>query len=536
MKKEKRTTNREQAPEPAGSRIFLPYLLATAVLCGALVMVIEILGSRVIGPFFGVSLFIWTSLITVALIALASGYAVGGILADRRPSADTLYAIVLAAGVMTLLIPVLQGPVLKFTLSWGLRSGALASSLLLFGPSLFLLGCVSPFLVRLAAKEMRSIGRTVGLFSAVSTFGSVLGTVLTGFLFIAYLRVTVIFLVIGALLIALAAGYFLLFRRAGYALAALVLPLVLMPGEGGLAKITEHGAALSIVMSKDTFYGSLKVVDYTYGPDRQRDLMIDGLIQGGMDLKNGLPTYEYLYFMPFLSYGTNPRGSTCLVMGLGAGLIPRWFEARGVRTDVVDIDPNVVAIARDLFGFSVSGDVVTADARRYLLTTEKRYDYVMLDVYNGDTMPAHMLSIEALRLVRQRMTGQGVLAVNLIGNLGSERFMTASIIRTLEQVFRFVTVYPNFDPAAGEAAGNLTLIAHDAEFGGFDRTVVQGFPVHPYAATGVYRRLGTTYLLPDGAPSVILSDDYNPVDFFDIGLKEWVRKTILETIDIELLI
>lgn len=506
------------------------------MVCGAFVMVIEILGSRVIGPFYGVSLFVWTSLITVTLAALAAGYAVGGVLSDRRPSPASLYGIILAAGVLTLLIPVLKGPVLKATLSWGLRSGAFASSLLLFGPSLFLLGCVSPYLVKLAAKEMRSIGRTVGLFYAVSTFGSFLGTVLTGFLFIAYLGVTVIFLVVGSLLIALAAGYFLLFRRAGYALAALALPFVLYQGEGAFTKFTESGAMLTTVLNKDTFYGNLKVVDYAYSADRQRELLIDGLVQGGMDLASGLPTYEYLYFMQFLAFGTNPRGRSCLVMGLGAGLIPRWFEEQGIRTDVVDIDPHVVTIARDYFRFSVSGQVITADARYYLQTTEKKYDYVMLDIYNGDTMPSHMLSIEALRLVRERMSGQGVLAVNLIGSLGRDRFMTASVIRTLERVFATVKVYPNFDPAEAEGAGNITLIAYSGALQDFDRRLVEKFPVHSFAAAGVFRHLGRTYQLPPDAPAVILSDDYNPIDFYDTELKEWVRSMILRNSDIDLLI
>jgi hypothetical protein len=164
----------EAGSRPAGnegqSRVFLGYLIATSVVCGALVMVIEILGSRVIGPFFGVSLFVWTSLITVTLAALAGGYAAGGFLADRRPMPSTLYILILAAGVFALLVPSLKGPVLKATASWGLRSGAFASALLLFGPALFLLGCVTPFLVKLAARELRTLGRTVGSFAALSTF------------------------------------------------------------------------------------------------------------------------------------------------------------------------------------------------------------------------------------------------------------------------------------------------------------------------------------------------------------------------------
>ena len=113
------------------SNIFISYLLITSLCCGALVMVIEVLGSRVIGPFFGVSLFVWTSLITVTMIALALGYAVGGILSDRNSSPGVLYGIILTAGTCALLTPYLKAPVLKACMSLGLRSGALASSAVL---------------------------------------------------------------------------------------------------------------------------------------------------------------------------------------------------------------------------------------------------------------------------------------------------------------------------------------------------------------------------------------------------------------------
>ena len=126
------------------NRGLLVYLLLTAVVCGALIMVVEVLGSRVVGPFFGVSLFVWTSLIAVTLIALAAGYGLGGLLADRRGTPEYLYAIILVAGLLVLLIPVLKAPVLKLSIPLGLRLGAFTSTTLLFGPSLFLLGCVSP--------------------------------------------------------------------------------------------------------------------------------------------------------------------------------------------------------------------------------------------------------------------------------------------------------------------------------------------------------------------------------------------------------
>jgi len=520
----------------SASRSFLYYLVATAMVSGALVMVIEILGSRVIGPFFGASLFVWTSLITVTLVALAAGYAAGGVVSDRRPSPAYLYGIILLSGVLTLLIPVLKGPVLKATVSWGLRAGAFASSLTLFGPALFLLGCVSPYLVRIAAREMQNIGRTVGLFYAISTVGSFLGTVLTGFILIAYFGVNAIFTVIGSLLIALSAGYFLFFRRQGLVLAALVLPLFLYQQEGTVSKVMANGTQVTKVFSKDTHYGNLKVVEYSYGNKRHRELMIDGLIQGGMDLNDRLSVYEYAYYLQFLPYGINPAGKNCLVIGLGAGLVPAWYEERGVKTDVVDIDPAVVDIAKRYFGLAVSGDIIVADARHYLNTATKQYDYIILDVFNGDTTPGHILSLEALQVVKTRMTEQGILGINLIGSLKHENFMTASIIRTLEKVFTTVDIYPNYDVVTSDGGGNITVLAYDARHRPFDRRLVAGFPVNAFARNGVSRYLGRPYELPVGTPGILLTDDYNPIDFYDVWLKEWVRKLILDGIDMDVLI
>ena len=126
------------------TKMFVAYLILTAVACGGLIMVIEVLGSRVIGPFFGVSLFVWTSLISVTLMALAAGYAVGGWASDRWSDPGVLYGIISAAGILALLVPVLKAPILMLCQPLGLRGGAFASTLLLFGPSLFLLGAFRP--------------------------------------------------------------------------------------------------------------------------------------------------------------------------------------------------------------------------------------------------------------------------------------------------------------------------------------------------------------------------------------------------------
>ena len=104
------------------------YLLVTALISGAMVMVLEVLGSRVIGPFFGASLFVWTSLISITLLALALGYAVGGWLIDRRESATLLYLTLGAAGCVTLMIPLIKLQVIQWCLPLGLRAGSFASA------------------------------------------------------------------------------------------------------------------------------------------------------------------------------------------------------------------------------------------------------------------------------------------------------------------------------------------------------------------------------------------------------------------------
>jgi spermidine synthase len=475
------------------------------------VMVIEVLGSRVIGPFFGVSLFVWTSLITVTLVALAAGYAFGGWLADRRSSPDYLYAIILAAGLMTAATPLFKVAVLKACLPLGLRVGSLASAFLLFGPALFLLGCVSPYLVRLAARELKNIGRTVGTLSAISTAGSCAGTLATGFFLIAYLGVNRIFMLAGFLLIALAVAYFLLFRRRWALAALLVVPFLLAPAERETAKVLADGTRVKLTAHRNSFYGDLRVVDYAGPQQRTRELLIDGLVQGGIDLASGQSIYEYAYLLQFLPYALNPGGKNCLVVGLGAGIVPSWYAAQGITTEVVDIDPKVAGLAQEYFGFGKNIKVHVEDARYFLNRSTQRYDYVVLDVFNGDTTPGHVLSLEAMQLLKARMTPKGVLAINLMGALGERGFVTASVIKTVQAVFGQVQVHPVFAADTPDA-------------------------VHPLAEAGVRQGLQNTYRFPVSTPAMLLTDDYNPIDFYDLWLKEKVRRTILETTDWDILL
>jgi len=517
------------------SKGFIIYILLTAVVCGALVMVIEVMGSRVIGPFFGVSLFVWTSLITVTLVALALGYGFGGYLADRYSSPKYLYIIILISGALTLLVPVLQASVLELCVPLGLRAGAFISTLILFGPTLFLLGCVSPYLVKIAASQLRNLGAVVGGLYALSTIGSTVGTIITGFVLVALLGVNKIFLVTGTLLVSLSIGYFVIFRKQWMALAAITLPFLLYHPYVFTSKILPDGSELSIVEHSESFYGSLKVVDSKSEGKHSRYMMIDSMIQGGMDMHNGLSIYNYNYYMQFIPYMLHPGGKQCLVIGLGAGIVPSWYEQNGAICDIVDIDPEVIRLAKKFFGFKSNGEIYTEDGRYFLASTSKKYDYVLLDVFNGDITPSHMLSREALELQRSRLSEQGVLAINLIGSLFNENFMTASVVTTMKQVFDQVEIYPAFRVDEGKGIGNVIMVAYQGKQREFQPVNNSIFTIHPFFERDIRTHIGTRYTFPDDTPAIVLTDNYNPIDFYDFWLREFIRQSILETVDWDLL-
>lgn len=526
MKSDSRSSDQAPPDDPA----LPPWFLAlTALVCGAFVMVIEVLGSRVIGPFFGVSLFVWTALITVTMVALAAGYWAGGLLSGRGRSADLLYGLIAGAGAGALAVPLIKQTVLVAAVGLGLRTGALASAMVLFGPSLFCLGCVSPLLVRIAAREIRTVGRTAGRLYALSTLGSVAGTVLTGFLLIAWLGVDRIFLLTGGSLLLLGCSW-LFFRHRWAALPLLLFPLAWVAVEVN-AGAQPLGDGVSSLERVETFYGTLRVVDRVSPEQHRRELLIDGQLQGALDMRSGLPLSPIMYFLAFLPPSVNPAGRDCLVVGLGAGLVPRWYAGLGGHTEVVEINPEVVRLARERFDFPPQIPVTVTDAREFLARPGRRYDFLILDVFNGDTTPDHLLSLEAFRLAKSRLAPGGVLALNAAGSLRHETAMTRSILRTLREVFATVEAYPLFSPEEEPGWGNIAVIAHDGRPAAGRRPLVPPESVHPDLYSLVETYISRPAAVPEAEGAIVLTDGYNPFDVRDLWLKEQVRRQVLKSVD-----
>ncbi len=434
-------------------------MLQTVVLVsGAVLMSLEILGSRVLAPKYGSSVFVWGSLITTFLIALAIGYALGGRLADRHPSRSLLSAILAAGSVAILPAVTWSAPLLeRFSqLGWDVRWSSLAASLLLFLPSSLALGMVTPFAVRIAIRRMESAGSVAGGYSALSTAGSILGTLGTAFLLIPAFPLPALLIGLAATLAVCALLLAGDRRSALAAFGAIVTCAAVVSFSGPVPRGYE-----TVLFQKDTAYHHITVTEL----DATRYLRFDALTQSGVNIRypdRFVYSYTEGLLVPFL---LRPSTSRVCVIGLGGGIVPR-AAARlkpGTAVDSVEIDPVVRDVALKYFLYEESGMIRTfiEDGRVFLSHPGPAYDLIVLDAFNSTGVPFHLTTREFFATARSRLTADGVLAVNFIGQMmGKDARLFWAAYRTIRRQFGQVYLLSS-EIAAGDMApkGTIVLIA-----------------------------------------------------------------------------
>ncbi|HKO51976.1 MAG TPA: fused MFS/spermidine synthase [Polyangiaceae bacterium] len=456
-----------------------PELFITIFVLGASTMVIEIMGTRVIGPVFGVGLFVWSALLSVTLGALAVGYYCGGVLADRTSSSRLIGGLATATGALLALVPLLSHSVLTATEALGPRWGALVSAALLFAPSLVVLGMTGPVAVRRATLDLRLAGRSVGSIYAVSTAGSVVGTLGLAYLVIPAFETQTILLGTAGLLILLGASS-LAWRKSPKAFAAMLLPLI-----GAMVPERPLPNGFSILDRSQSIYGLVEVIEDSNRA--VRFLRSDHSIIGAQFVSDGSPAFAFLHVLEAVRF-VRPQARNALQIGLGIGSLPRALSTHGIRFDAVEIDPSVARFARQYFGYLPSGQVYEEDARTYLQRTQERYDIVVHDTFTGGTTPEHLLSLEVLQRIHALLRPGGVLALNFIGyHEGEQAEASFAVARTVKAVFANVRVFRDAALTAEPAnPGNLLFFASnddlkfdipaDAEFeGGVCEQILRSF-------------------------------------------------------------
>ena len=493
------------------TRLYLPFAV---VVSGASILAVEILGTRVIGPWYGVSLYLWSALIGVTLAALAVGYALGGRWADRDPRLDRFSLLPVAGGAWILLIPWLREPVLAVTEPLGIRLAVLAAATVLFFPPLLVLGMVSPYAIRLKTERLEVVGTTAGNLYALSTLASVAAAVATGFVLIPRLGVARLLLVTGALLVGTGLVGWLLARRVRLAPAAVLLLPLLAAGAARVAPVEGPDPARGILAVASSPYAEIRVVD----KDGLRFMLIDGAPHTIADPETWRSDYPYADVLEIGKY-LHPTPGRMLLVGLGGGSVAKSYAADGWRVDAVEIDPVVIRMAREWFGLTdADATVHHADGRRFLAAQPPAsYDLVIMDAFGSSTIPFHLVTEEVFALIATRLAPGGLLAMN-IESVGWHTRLVHAVAATAGQAFAHVQVLPMAEPPS--ELGNLVIVAAD-------RPLEPGRALPP-----VTDRWSDAYTLnhawdnrfaPDYEHATILTDDRNPVALWSDGVNRVAR-------------
>jgi spermidine synthase len=438
--------------------------------CGAALMGLELLAARVLAPSLGNSIFVWGSVISTVMVALSAGYWLGGHVADRWGSSRTLAPTIAGAGMLTVLAPLVASPVLPWSADLGPRVGSLVASALIFFLPALLLAMVSPLGVALAASRgMERIGRSAGGLYAVSTSGSIVGTLATSFWLIPLLSLEPLIVAIGFVLFAtalcaLALPLFHVEHADGpggrtpvslgsrLAKAALVSTLALSAvgvgvGAWVLVRVAPppqtNTAGEAVLFRADTQYHRLTVTEDAVA----RHLRFDKSNQSAVALDDPFRSVirypDYLH----LALAVKPDARRVLVLGLGGGAVTKryWRDYPQMRVDSVEIDPVVVDVARRYFGLPEDERlrVFTQDARRYIQTSSDTYDIIIIDAYYDDALPFHLTTEEFLREVKARLAPDGVVAYNVVSAVeGDGSRLFRSMYRTAGGVWTRLWVFP----------------------------------------------------------------------------------------------
>jgi spermidine synthase len=479
-------------------------------------MVVEILGAKMLSPYVGMSHFVWIAQIAVTLVALACGYYAGGKLADRSPLLGRLYWALLVAAAYLVVTVLICEPVAYWCLDFNLAVGSLLASTILFFIPLALLAMTGPFLVRVITSSVTGVGGNVGRLTSVGTLGSFAGTLFIGYLLLPLLPNSATMCLTALALALVSASYFIIGGRV--APGPMVLALGLAAASGLLA--AWHPAPkFNWVIERfrgNSHFGQLVVIERRDG--KKRFYMNDNLVQNTYDpeQKESLSTFTYMLSGLARAYTTNINDVLCI--GLGVGIVPMEFARRGAQVDVVEINPAVVPVAEKFFDLAPDKLHITIDdGRHFLNRCRKQYDAVILDAFLGDSSPSHLMTREAFAAIHHVLRPGGTLVINAFCTVEEGKdFFAASLNKTLKSVFAGVRLH-----ASG---GQTFIVATDRPDPAF---------VHPPDLSAVnlqvFEDVQAAYnevVEPIPGHGRVLTDNFNPIEFFDARNREVLRRTL----------
>lgn len=441
------------------------YLYLTEFLCGMAVMAVELGASRLLAPYFSSSQIVWTIIIGTIMIAMALGSIAGGRWADRDPDPSKLYRRIMIAGLWTAAIPVLGKYViagitglLVVTINTGfLIIAAFCACMVIFVYPLFLLGTVTPSLVKFATTSLDSNGKTVGTLGACNTIGSIIGTFLPTFVTIPAVGTAISFLIFSGLLLVIGIIYFICGRKSLKFVIFSVIFFIACSifGNSDSFAFWRH----DLTYEGESVYNYLQVDDSSERTSLSTNVLFG--VQSVYEKKDTLTGmyYDYALAAPAMADVDEKNNPEMLVLGMGTGTYAlqcsKYFP--DMKTTGVEIDGKITKLARKYFSMPDDMDVIEYDGRAYLNATDKKYDVIMVDAYQDITIPFQMSSREFFSMVRDHLKPGGVMVVNMNMYTTEKGSINEYLQDTISSVFR------NVYTVDVENATNRELFASDSD-------------------------------------------------------------------------
>ncbi len=424
------------------------YLYLTEFFAGMSVMAVELGASRLLAPYFSSSQIVWTIIIGTIMIAMALGNIYGGKKADKNPDPDRLYIRIIIAAIWIAAIPVLGkyiiiliAGLLIFSINSNfLVIAAFAACMVVFVFPLFLLGTVTPSLVKYSVDSLDDSGKTVGYLNASNTIGSIIGTFVPTFISIPAVGTSITFLIFAGILMALSLVYFFSGRDSKRHGKTLIISSILYV----VCCIFGHNNSFAFWQKDLTFEGE-SVYNYLQVSENDRRVILSTNVLFGVQSiylkQDGLTGmyYDYAMAAPYMAGAKNSDNSKVLILGMGTGTYAtqcnRYFSNLTFRG--VEIDEKITALARRYFDLSEDIPVETYDGRAYLaaLDEDEKYDIIMVDAYQDITIPFQMSSVEFFTMVREHLTDNGVMVVNMNMRGRTEGSINDYLQDTISSVF-----------------------------------------------------------------------------------------------------
>jgi MFS family permease len=460
----------------------------------ASVLVLEVLAVRLLAPYLGMSLEVFTGIIGVVLAGISVGAWAGGRLADISDPTRLPGWFLIAGGLAAVASPLivdLVGPGFSSSSTDPLAI-VMVAMLAFFAPAAVLSG-VPPVVVKIRLANLEETGTVVGSYSAIGTAGALVGTFVTGFVLIAAFPTRPVIFVVGGLLVA--TGAVLVGTRSLWAVAGIVaLGAMLLVFDGPCQYETSYHCAI--------------VVEDPTRPTG-RTLLLDGVRNSYVDLAD--PTHlEFRYLRVIDDVVGVELGSGALTVvhvGGGGFTFPGYLASTrpGTSNTVLEIDRELIDIGMTNLGFDHPEAVVVGDARLSLLAVpQDSLDLVVGDAFSGYSVPWHLTTVEFIEEIAFRLRPGGIYVANIIDYPALD-FVRRELASMLE-VFDHVAVLAPATYLGGTSGGNFVVVGSDLPLDLF------GIAAETAARGGVESALEGPDLVAFVGDAPALVDDFAPVD------------------------